>query len=966
MCVLVLSSLPGTIYCVQSAESRCASAEVKGPVRMGVRHIEGNGVGYKTGYSTLEYWVAPMDPLKGAWIPFLDVRGHIFNNARLAANAGWGIRYLSTSHIWGINAYYDYRNSSYRPYQQVGAGVECLGDIWDFRLNGYLPVGKKRSSYFDTQFYRFEGHSMLLSRTYEYAFKGGNAEIGAHLMQKKNVELYAAVGPYYLNGRGGSTWGGEGRVKLSFCDYLNLEGNASYDGIFKSIFQGQLGFTFELGPKERKRAGRENICSSSAILMDRAVRPVDRNEIVALDKNTRHPVAINPATGQPYYFIFVNNTSSSAGTYESPYPNLQQAQNNSSPYDVIYVFPGNGSTYTTTYGGSSGLSMQNGQMLLGASISYSMPTTVGSVVIPALASSRPALQNATATSPVVTLSNNNTVSGFSFSSPYRGIYGSGISNVTANDNVFTSPTTNQGAIHLLNPTGQVSTSGNTFSSIAAGDGIYLLSSSGTINALTITNSSFSGILNAAASSHGNGIYLDFQGGAIANLDISGNALSNIQRTSGNGGNGIYFSLTGGSVTNATFANDTFSSMTSGGSGFLFYGTGGSVSNCAVSNNTYSTMTGGGYAVYWGVDGTNFSTLTFSDSTLSTISGSGSYGLIFEIYSGTMTNFTTSGCTFSTITTSGRGFNLGSFGGTLTAFTLDSCTFDTVTQGLGFFADLEDTHDTFTVTGNTFSNITCTSGSLGNGLELAFLGADMNNLYVMNNTFSSIQGPGSSVSGANGFFLDIEGGSSLTSAVISNNTVTGVSGQGKGFNLETDGGTLTTVTYSNNTFQNISGTSNGLYFLTSAGPSPSFTLQNSTFDTIQSNSNGAYLWWSATAGSAYTLTVTDNTFSNIASGGAVGLNYLNQSAPSGTNVLEVSNNTFSGTSSTTGWASTVEVDSDTLCLDFTGNTASPSATNSYSLVQTGGTFNRTTGSDTSTNTGQFVTSGTVGAAGSCTN
>ncbi len=42
-------------------------------------------------------------------------------------------------------------------------------------------------------------------------------------------------------------------------------------------------------------------------------------EIIVIDKVRKKTVAIDPATGLPYFFVFVNNTSSSNGTYESPY-----------------------------------------------------------------------------------------------------------------------------------------------------------------------------------------------------------------------------------------------------------------------------------------------------------------------------------------------------------------------------------------------------------------------------------------------------------------------------------------------------------------------------------------------------------------------------------------------------------------------------------------------------------------------
>src|SRR5258708_3748438 len=76
---------------------------------VGARHLEGSGVGYSKGYTTLEGFFST-GRCDNSWTSFIDLRGHVFNDARLAANAGLGVRYIG-SLAWGINAYYDYRNT---------------------------------------------------------------------------------------------------------------------------------------------------------------------------------------------------------------------------------------------------------------------------------------------------------------------------------------------------------------------------------------------------------------------------------------------------------------------------------------------------------------------------------------------------------------------------------------------------------------------------------------------------------------------------------------------------------------------------------------------------------------------------------------------------------------------------------------------------------------------------------------
>ena len=56
--------------------------------RASVRHIEGGGIGYNEGYTTLEGFFAP-DPERLSVMPFIDLRGHVFDNGTMAANAGY-------------------------------------------------------------------------------------------------------------------------------------------------------------------------------------------------------------------------------------------------------------------------------------------------------------------------------------------------------------------------------------------------------------------------------------------------------------------------------------------------------------------------------------------------------------------------------------------------------------------------------------------------------------------------------------------------------------------------------------------------------------------------------------------------------------------------------------------------------------------------------------------------------------
>jgi hypothetical protein len=429
-------------------------------MRISARHIEGKGIGYDQGYSTLETFLAP-DQETFSVMPFMDLRGHVFDNGKWAANGGLGVRWRWGCRAYGANAYYDYRNSK-KNYNQVGVGLESLGEIWDFRINGYLPIGSKVSRPYRTRFSHFSGNHMILSRKYETAMKGADAEAGGHFYYR-DFDFFAGAGPYYFDGEiGPHAWGGKARLFGMWKEYIGLQVSYSYDNVFRSIVQGEVTFSLPLGPRPKVKADRKNCkttCLAAERLDRRMVQPVVRDEIIVLNDSRKNSVAINPLTGEPYVFFFVDNTSHSAGTFKSPFNTLADAQNASGLGDVIYIFPGD----MTSTGMSSGITLQNGQQLLGATTSHKIATTAGTVTIKPQASGNflPLLANTAGN--VVTLANNNVVSGlFIQNLNGHGIFGSAINNVTATQNFIQSSTSvGYNGIELDNATGTTSLSNNT-------------------------------------------------------------------------------------------------------------------------------------------------------------------------------------------------------------------------------------------------------------------------------------------------------------------------------------------------------------------------------------------------------------------------------------------------------------------------------------------------------------------------
>ena len=163
------------------------------------RDIEAGGIGYNTGYTSLDLFLGH---LSGNYFPFVDLRGHYFNDGKWAANGGFGARFLPDAWdvVFGLNFYYDYRRAYQTHFQQAGAGLEFLRDKWEVRFNGYLPFWKKSSPYYDPQFAFFKGNQIYLKAKKHVAMAGGDAEFGYNfLTTSKNFSLFAASVLYFYH-----------------------------------------------------------------------------------------------------------------------------------------------------------------------------------------------------------------------------------------------------------------------------------------------------------------------------------------------------------------------------------------------------------------------------------------------------------------------------------------------------------------------------------------------------------------------------------------------------------------------------------------------------------------------------------------------------------------------------------------------------------------------------------------------
>lgn len=321
------------------------------PSRITVRHREHEGVGYDTGYTTLEAFLTPN------WVsyfqPYADLRGHVMNDGKFAANVGLGVRGAPIEELAiGGNVFFDYREVSSMPSYQVGSGIELLSPYVDFRINGYLPVGQK-THISKARFQRFEGNNIVLKQKVKASLGSVYAEVGGWIPRlPDDFQLYVAAGPYYLGSRHiktanrrsvkvGDHWGGKYRVAARIFEYFDAGIELTHDSLFHTRVQGYLGVSLPLGPSRmyrgfKKRTNQEK-CRSSRRFRQRMSQSVHRNEIIPIYKKDVSFVATNHE-GQPIDFVFVNLAALSTGdgTYEVPCRTLSEAESHPNNYVVLF------------------------------------------------------------------------------------------------------------------------------------------------------------------------------------------------------------------------------------------------------------------------------------------------------------------------------------------------------------------------------------------------------------------------------------------------------------------------------------------------------------------------------------------------------------------------------------------------------------------------------------------------------
>ncbi|MGK7889771.1 MAG: right-handed parallel beta-helix repeat-containing protein [Leptolyngbyaceae cyanobacterium] len=312
---------------------------------------------YTNGVTRLEGWI-PLRQRAGENITFAEPRFNVDNKGNLGGTVLIGHRDYDndTDRLWAGYVAWDIRETENRTFNQLGLGMETLGDIWDVHLNGYIPLGDRNATLEETVFSSggltssttFEENLLVLSerqsetRIFRENVSLGGFDIGTTVeladWNDEHGDLRALASLYYLGGPGiEDDLGWRLGLELRPIEQVVMGIAVQDDQIFGTNVLASITVNFiRVRPKDDVLDDFEEEFE----VVERLGEPIRRNSTIAVATNTdvdttitevREPL-YNPQNGRDdnpgaYRFIHVSlgaNTNGD-GTFENPYNNIDDA-----------------------------------------------------------------------------------------------------------------------------------------------------------------------------------------------------------------------------------------------------------------------------------------------------------------------------------------------------------------------------------------------------------------------------------------------------------------------------------------------------------------------------------------------------------------------------------------------------------------------------------------------------------------
>jgi hypothetical protein len=341
---------------VNQAMQGLGTAGLPGWMYYGINAAD-RGLGYNGSYMTLGGFIPyGEDDLGGLWAA--DLRSHLSVNGGFFSNVGAVRKQFIGGTLLGVGVYWDYDGDLNQypvwgqpgtnefgqfghVYNQVGISGEWLTDYGNLRSNGYIPVGSTAYT-LGAPGNPFTGNFLLCQNGIDAALGGADLEVGAYIPGLADWAGMISVGGYaYGNdryqwqegsqiGQAVVPWFGGvyTRLDMTFIQNWDFSLQANNDSYFD--WTGFARLTYRMGGSRRRN------------VPDQVEQPMMRNEHIVRGHQTPI-VATNPATGQAWNVIHVDNTATFGGngTAAAPVQTLATAQGLATrPYDIVYVHAG--------------------------------------------------------------------------------------------------------------------------------------------------------------------------------------------------------------------------------------------------------------------------------------------------------------------------------------------------------------------------------------------------------------------------------------------------------------------------------------------------------------------------------------------------------------------------------------------------------------------------------------------------
>lgn len=453
--------------------------------RFSARHVAGAGVGHTTSYSSLD-WFLPLLPAESdSTMWFGNFRGLISNTGEFGSNVGTGYRWFveDQNRIYGINGYWDTRNNNMLLFNQAGIGVESLGQIFDFRANGYTPAVNDTYQHQQSNAY-FLGNGLILPST--AALTGMDAEAGVNFPTFYQISTRLFGGGYYYDSTHTiAVPGWRVRTEAAFRDMVVVGVSVQDDELFGQTVNGMIELRHTVFHNRtlarrsmRHKFRQANGSGDGETVRHRLADPVYRRQnIVLQDQDNR----VTLPNGAPLNFVHVVPGGAGTGTFEDPYSTISNA--------MLDPLSATGVVYTPEGGTfAENVTMTAGSSLFSHGPTQFVSTNVGSVKVPlsGVNSSLTALPSKIVGD--VTLADDTVLNGFDVQGGISGTNVTGVSLI--NNRIASSPAD---AISLTSSS-DVSMN-NLLIASAGADAISLTSSTDvSLNNLLITNPVNRGIL----------------------------------------------------------------------------------------------------------------------------------------------------------------------------------------------------------------------------------------------------------------------------------------------------------------------------------------------------------------------------------------------------------------------------------------------------------------------------------------